>query len=92
MLIVLEKLWYVNDKSVALEGVGDFFKTLAKVLQKHWKCCVQIWCEIAGRPAEIGAKIGSAFVSRNYEGASSTIPEVTTFYHSVKGLCLGKNV
>ena len=45
-----------------------------------------------GRALEIGANIGSAAVSRNPKAALSTIPDVIKFYHTGKGLYLGKFV
>ena len=43
-----------------------------------------------GRALEIGANIGSAFASRSPKETLSSLPESINFYHTGKGLCLGK--
>ena len=45
-----------------------------------------------GRSLEIGANVGTAFASRSPKAALSSLPEVNTFYHTEKGLYLGKFV
>ena len=45
-----------------------------------------------GRLLEIGANVASAAASRNPKAAFSTLPEVIKFYHTVKGLYVGKCV
>ena len=44
------------------------------------------------RALEIGANIGTAAISRNPKAIASTLPEVINFYHTGKGLYLGKFV
>ena len=44
------------------------------------------------RALEIGANVATAAVSRNPRAALSTLPEVINFYHTGKGLYLGKFV
>ena len=45
-----------------------------------------------GRALEIGANVGSAFASRSPKAALSSLPQVINFYHTGKGLYLGKFV
>ena len=45
-----------------------------------------------GRALEIGANVGSAFATRSPKAALSSLPEVINFYHTGKGLYLGKLV
>ena len=45
-----------------------------------------------GRALEIGATVGTAFASRSPKAALSSLPAVINFYHTGKGLYLGKIV
>ena len=48
--------------------------------------------ENPGRVSGIGADIGTASASRSPKAALSSLPEVINFYHTGKGLYLGKMV
>ena len=43
-----------------------------------------------GRALKIGANVDGAVASRSPKAALSSLSEVITFYHTVKGLHLGK--
>ena len=45
-----------------------------------------------GRALDLTEKIATAAASRNSKQALSTLPELITFYNTVKGLYLGKFV
>ena len=45
-----------------------------------------------GRALDLTAKTATAAVSKNSKQALSTLPELITFYHTGKGLYLGKFV
>ena len=82
----------VSDNMIKAEGLGKFFKNLGKASAKAGKKLATNVLKNPGRALEIGASIGSAAVSRNPKAALSTIPDVIKFYHTGKGLYLGKFV
>ena len=45
-----------------------------------------------GRAQEIGASIFTALASQSSEAALTSLPELNNFYHTEKGLYLGKFV
>ena len=87
-----KKSMLVSDNTIKAEGLGKFFKNLGKASAKAGKKLATNVLKNPGRALEIGANIGSAAVSRNPKAALSTIPDVIKFYHTGKGLYLGKFV
>jgi len=87
-----KKSMLVSDNTIKAEGLGKFFKNLGKASAKAGKKLATNVLNNPGRALEIGANIGSAAVSRNPKAALSTIPDVIKFYHTGKGLYLGKFV
>ena len=57
--------------------------------QKRWQKNV---LSNPGRALDLTAKKATATASRNTKQALSTLPELTTFYNTGKGLYLGKFV
>ena len=82
----------VSDRVIQAKGLGDFFKNLAKkglnVSKKDGKNVLSN----PGRPLDLTAKLATAAASRKSKQALSTLPELTTFYNTGKGLYLGKFV
>ena len=68
-----------------------FSKTWGRFLQKQVKKATNALKKPA-KILEIDANVASAAASRNPKAALSTIPEVINFYHTGKGLYLGKFV
>ena len=87
-----KKSMLVSDNTIKAEGLGKFFKNLGKASAKAGKKLATNVLNNPARALEIGADIGSAAVSRNPKAALSTIPDVIKFYHTGKGLYLGKFV
>ena len=87
-----KKSMIVSDNTIKAEGLGDFFKNLGKKGLNVSKKMAKNVLKNPGRALEIGANVGSAFVSKNPKAALSTLPEVINFYHTGKGLYLGKFV
>ena len=87
-----KKSMLVSDNIIQAEGLGKFFKNLGKASAKAGKKLATNVLKNPGRALEIGANIGSAAVSRNPKAALSTIPNIIKFYHTGKGLYLGKFV
>ena len=82
----------VSDNTIKAEGLGDFFKNLGKKGLNVSKKMAKNVLKNPGTALEIGANVGSAFASRNPKAALTSLPEVINFYHTGKGLYLGKFV
>ena len=87
-----KKTMIVSDNTIQAERLGDFFKNLGKVSSKAAKKLAKIALKNPSRFLEIGANVATVAVSKNRKAASSTLPEVINFYHTGKGLYLGKFV
>ena len=87
-----KKSMTVSDNTIKAEGLGDFFKNLGKKGLNVSKKMAKNVLKNPGRALEIGANVGSAFASRNPKAALTSLPEVINFYHTGRGLYLGKFV
>ena len=87
-----KKCMIVSDNTIKAEGLGDFFKNLGKVSSKAAKKLAKNALKNPSRFLEIGANVATAAVSKNPKAALSALPEVINFYHTGKGLYLGKFV
>ena len=85
-----KKSMIVSDNVIQAEGLVDFFKNLGKKRLNVSKKMAKNVLKNPGRALEIGANVGSAFASRRPKAALSSLPEVINFYHTGKGLYLGK--
>ena len=87
-----KKTMIVSDNVIQAEGLGDFFKNLGKISAKAGKKLAK---SVLGNPAralDSKAKIATAAASKSPKAALSTLPEVINFYHTGKGIYLGKFV
>ena len=82
----------VSDNTIQAEGLGDFFKNLGKVSSKAAKKLAKNALKNPSRFLEIGANIATAAATKSPKAALSTLPEVINFYHTGKGIYLGKFV
>ena len=87
-----KKSMTVSDNTIKAEGLGDFFRNLGKVSSKAAKKLATNALKNPSRFLEIGANVATAAASRNPKAALSALPEVINFYHTGKGLYLGKSV
>ena len=87
-----KKSMIVSDNTIQAEGLGDFFKSLGKISGRAAKKLATNAFKNPSRFLEIGANVAAATASRNPKAALSAIPEVIKFYHTGKGLYLGKFV
>ena len=87
-----KKPMIVSDNTIQAEGLGDFFKKLGKIFAKAGKKLATNALKNPARFLEIGASVATAAASRNPKAALSALPEVINFYHTGKGLYLGKFV
>ena len=87
-----KKSMIVSDNTIQAEGLGDFFKNLGKKGLNVSKKMAKNVLKNPTRALDITANIGTAAASRNPKNVMSTLPELITFYNTVKGLYLGKFV
>ena len=82
----------VSDNAMKAEGLRSFFKNLGKLSAKAGKKLATDVIKNPGRALENGANVATAAASRNPKAALSSLPEMINFYHTGKGLYLGKFV
>ena len=87
-----KKTMIVSDNVIQAEGLGDFFKNLGKVSAKAGKKLAKSVLSYPGRALDLTAKIATAAATKSPKAALSTLPEVINFYHTGKGIYLGKFV
>ena len=82
----------VSDNTMKAEGLGSFFKNLGKVSAKAGKKLAKNIISNPGGALDLTTKIATAAATKSPKAALSTLPEVINFYHTGKGLYLGKFV
>ena len=82
----------VSDNVIKAEGLGDFFKNLGKTSVKVGKKLAKNVLKNPSRALDITANIATAAASRSPKIVLSALLEVINFYHTGKGLYLGKFV
>ena len=87
-----KKSLIVSDNTIQAEGLGSFFKKLGRISAKAGKKIATNLLKNPGRALEITSNIATAAASKSPKDALSSIPEVINFYHTGKGLYLGKFV
>ena len=87
-----KKAMIVSDNVIQAEGLGDFFKNLGKISAKAGKKLAKNVLSNPGRALDLTAKIATAAATKSPKAALSTLPEVINFYHTGKGIYLGKFV
>ena len=87
-----KKTMIVSDNVIQAEGLGSFFKNLGKISAKAGKKLAKNVLSNPGRALDLTAKIATAAATKSPKAALSTLPEVINFYHTGKGLYLGKFV
>ena len=92
MICNRKKSMIVSDNIIKAEGLGSFFKNLGKISAKAGKKLAKNVISNPGRALDLTAQIATAAATKSPKAALSTLPEVINFYHTVKGLYLGKFV
>ena len=92
MICDRKKSMIVSDNVIQAEGLGNFFKNLGKISAKAGKKLAKNVLSNPGRALDLTAKIATAAATKSPKAALSTLPEVINFYHTGKGLYLGKFV
>ena len=87
-----KKSMIVTDNTIKAEGLGDFFKNLGKISAKAGRKLAKNVLNNPGRALDLTAKTATAAASKSPKAALSTLPEVINFYHTAKGVYLGKFV
>ena len=82
----------VSDNTIKAEGLGSFFKNLVKISAKTGRKLATNVLKNPGRALEITSNIATAAATKSPKAALSTLPEVINFYHTGKGLYIGKFV
>ena len=82
----------VSDNTIQVEGLGSFCKNLGRISPKAGKKLATNILKNPGRALEITSNIATAATTENPKAALSSLPEVIDFYHTGKGLYLGKFV
>ena len=92
MICDRKKSMIVSDSVIQAEGLGSFFKNLGKISAKAGIKLAKNVLSNPGRALDLTTKIATAAANRSPKAALSTLPEVINFYHTGKGLYLGKFV
>ena len=92
MVCKRKKSMIVSDNTIQAESLNSFFKNLGKISSKPGKKLATNVLKNPSRALEIGANIATAAATKSPKAALSTLPEVISFYHTGKGLYLGKFV
>ena len=87
-----KKSMTVSDNTIKAEGLGSFFKNLGKISAKADKKLAKNVLGNPGRALDLTAKIATAATTKSPKAALSTLPEVINFYHTGRGVYLGKFV
>ena len=87
-----KKSMTVSDNTSKAEGLGSFFKNLGKVSAKAGKKLATNVLKNSGRALENTSNIATAAATKSPKAALTTLPEVFNFYHTGKGVYLGKYV
>ena len=87
-----KKSMIVSDNTIQAEGLGSFFKNLGRFSAKAVKKLATNVLKNPGRALELTSNIATAAATKNPKAALSSLPEVINFYHTGKGLYLGKFV
>ena len=87
-----KKFMTVSDNTIKAEELGSFFKNLGKISSKAGKKLAKNLLSNPGRAFDLTAKIATAAASKSPKAALSPLPDVINFYHTGKGLYLGKFV
>ena len=87
-----KKSMIVSDNTIQAEGLGSFFKNLGRISAKAGKKLATNVLKNPGRALENTSNIATAAATKSPKAALSSLPEVINFYHTGKGLYLGKFV
>ena len=82
----------VSDNTKEAEGLSDFIKNLGQSSVRVGKKLAKNVLKNPSRALDITAIIATAAASGSPKNLISTLPEVINFYHTGKGLSLGKFV
>ena len=87
----LKNKWMiVSNNTIAVEGLGDFFKSLDKSPVKLGRRIAKKVLQNPGRALDTTANIASGVASWSPRTTLSTLPEAMNVYHTGKGINLGK--
>ena len=82
----------VSDYTIQAEELGRFFKNLGRISAKVGEKLATNVLRNPGRALEFFSNIAIAAATKSPKAALLSLPEVINFYHTGKGLYLGKFV
>ena len=82
----------VSNNTIQAKGLGSFFKNLGRISAKTGKKLATIVLKNPSRASEITSNIATAATTNSPKAALSSLPKVIIFYHTGRGLYLGKFV
>ena len=82
----------VSDNTIQAERLGSFFRSLGINSATAGKKTATNVIKDPNRALEITSNIATATATKSPKAALSSLPEVIVFYHTGKGLHLGKIV
>ena len=85
-----KKTMILSDNTIKVEGLGSFFKNLGEISAKAVEKLATNVLKNPAKALEINSNI--AVATKKPEAALSSLAEVINFYHTGKGLYLGKIV
>ena len=80
----------VSENTIQAEGLGSFFKNLARISAKAGNKLATNVSKYPGREVEIYSNIATSAANRKSKNALTLLPELIKFYHKGKGWYLGK--
>ena len=87
-----KKTMIVSDNVIQAEGLSDFFRNLGKSSVKVGKKLAKNVLKNPSRALDITTNIATAAASRSPKNVLSRLPEVINFFHTGKGVYIGKFV
>ena len=82
----------VSDTTSKAEGLDSFFKNLERISAEAGKKLATSALKDPERALETASNVATAAASRSPNAAFSSLSEVIKFYHTGKGMYLGKFV
>ena len=82
----------VSDNTTQAENLGSLFKNLVRSSAKGGKKIATNVLKSPGRALESSSNIATADATNSPSAGLSSVPEMISFYHTSKGLYLGKLV
>ena len=87
-----KKSFTFSDNTAQAKGLGSSFKILRRILARTGKKFATNILKYPGGALELNSNIATSVATKSPKAVLSSLPEVINFYHTGKGLYLGKFV